>query len=115
MGETQGRELLSYEILQRVAPMIRHAAHPVRLRILDFLSASGEPRSVSEIVKATGVAQAVASQQLRVLKDQRVLTCERRGNRVLYSILNRNVLLLLECIRRHETGGCASAEEGAGL
>jgi len=104
---------LSYEILQRIAPVIRHAAHPVRLRILDFLSASGGPRSVSDIVAATEVAQAIASQQLRILKDQGVLMSERSGNRVLYSIANHNVLLLLECIRRHQSGGCGPMDDGA--
>jgi ArsR family transcriptional regulator len=100
------------ETLQRIAPVIRLAAHPLRLRIIDFLRLRGEPCSVSEIIEATGAEQAVVSQQLRILKDQGILTARRRGNHVLYEIANRNVLLLLECIRRHQGGCIAELAQG---
>ena len=89
--------------LERVVPMIRVAAHPLRLRILDFLDHAGEPKTVGEIVAACGddVPQAVVSQQLRLLKDQDVLAYERDGTHVYYAIRERSVLHLLECIRQH--------------
>jgi len=90
------------ETLERITPIIRNVAHPMRLRILDYLDHQGEPRSVSDIMEATGGAQAIVSQQLRILKDQGVLAAKREGNFVLYSITDRSVLLLLECIR-HKT------------
>ena len=93
------------ETLERVAPVIRNAAHPLRLRILDYLRYSGEPRTVGEIIEATGAEQAVVSQQLRILKDQGILSSRREGNYVLYDIANRSVLLLLDCIRSH-SGQC---------
>ncbi len=98
------------EVLERVAPMIRHAAHPLRLRILDYLQASGAERTVSEIIDACAAGQSVVSQHLRVLKDEGVLACRRDGSNVLYRIENQNALLLLECIRRH--GACASGPDG---
>jgi DNA-binding transcriptional ArsR family regulator len=104
--QTEATPLIDMETLERIAPVIRHAAHPLRLRILDYLRYEGEPRTVGEIVEATGNEQAVVSQQLRILKDQGVLSCRREGNHVFYSIANRSVLLLLECIRRHR-GTCA--------
>lgn len=97
--------LIDMETLERVAPVLRNAAHPLRLRILDYLHNAGEARTVTEIVEATGAGQAVVSQQLRILKDQGILTARREGHFVLYAIANRNVLLLLECIRRHQ-GRC---------
>jgi ArsR family transcriptional regulator len=90
------------EILERVAPIIRNVAHPMRLRILDYLDQQGEPRSVSDIMEAAGAGQAIVSQQLRILKDQGVLTAKREGNFVLYGISDRSVLLLLECIRHRQ-------------
>jgi DNA-binding transcriptional ArsR family regulator len=96
--------LLDMETLTRVAPVIRNAAHPLRLRILDYLQSQGDARTVTEITDAAGVGQAVVSQQLRILKDQGILSSRREGNHVLYDISNPNVLLLLECIRRH--GNC---------
>ena len=98
MGTTS---LIDMETLERVAPILRNVAHPLRLRILDYLDHEGEPRSVSDIMDAAGAGQAIVSQQLRILKDQGVLSARREGNFVLYAIADRSVLLLLECIRHH--------------
>ncbi len=110
MSEKTIAPLIDMETLERVAPVIRHAAHPLRLRILDYLRMAGEARSVSDIIDATDAEQAVVSQQLRILKDQGILSCRRHGNFVHYEIANENVLLLLECIRRHQ-GACGAPAE----
>ena len=101
MTGSRRTELIPMEKLEMIAPIIRSVAHPLRLRIVDFLDQQGEPRNVTEITEAAGAEQAMVSQQLRILKDQRVLSCKRDGNHVLYAIANPNVLLLLECIDRH--------------
>ncbi len=90
------------ETLERVAPIIRNAAHPTRLRILDYLRQQGQSCSVTEITAAAGIGQALVSQQLRILKDQGVLAARREGNYVFYEIADRSVLLLLDCIRQHQ-------------
>lgn len=95
-------KLIDLETLERVAPIIRNAAHPLRLRILDFLGQSGQPRTVSEIVEVCGGAsQSVVSQQLRILRDQAVLSASREGHNVFYTIEDRSILFLLDCIRVH--------------
>lgn len=94
--------LIDMETLERVAPILRNVAHPLRLRILDYLNQSGEPRTVNEIVDASGAGQAIVSQQLRILKDQGVLSARREGNFIRYAIHDRSVLLLLDCIRQHQ-------------
>jgi len=94
--------LIDMETLERVAPILRNVAHPLRLRILDYLNHAGEPRNVTEITEAAGASQAIVSQQLRILKDQGVLTARREGNFVLYDLADRSVLLLLDCIRHHQ-------------
>jgi ArsR family transcriptional regulator len=53
-------------------------------------------------MEAAGTSQAIVSQQLRILKDQRVLSAKRTGNYVFYTIQDRSVLLLLNCIRIHQ-------------
>jgi len=98
-------DLIDMETLERVAPIIRNVAHPLRLRILDYLNREGEPRSVSDIMEAAGAGQAIVSQQLRILKDQGVLSARREGNYVLYAIADRSVLLLLDCIHHHQNSG----------
>lgn len=94
--------LIPMETLERVAPIIRNVAHPLRLRILDYLDQQPQPCTVTEIVEASGAGQAIVSQQLRILKDQGVLAAKRDGNFVLYSIADRSVLLLLTCIRHRQ-------------
>ena len=96
------RALIDMETLERVTPIIRNVAHPLRLRILDYLDHAGEPRTVTEITKAAGASQAIVSQQLRILKDTGVLTAKREGSFVLYGLADRSVLLLLDCIRTHQ-------------
>jgi ArsR family transcriptional regulator len=98
----EAQDLIDMETLERVAPIIRNVAHPLRLRILDYLNQSVEPRTVSEIVDAANAGQAVVSQQLRILKDQGVLSAKREGNFIRYGIADRSVLLLLDCIRHHQ-------------
>ena len=102
--------LVPMAVLELVVPVIRAAAHPLRLRIVDYLDHAGEPRAVGDIVAACEAGQAFVSQQLRILKDQGVLSCERHGNRVLYSIANPAILHLIECIRAHQ-GSCALSPE----
>lgn len=102
--------LLDRRTLERVTPIIRHAAHPLRLQILDYLRFAGRPQTVSQIVEACESSQAIVSQQLRILKDQNIVRSRRDGNNVLYEIANPNVLLLLECIRRHTAGTDAERE-----
>ncbi len=97
------KELISLELLEKIAPVIRVAAHPTRLRILDFLNHNAEPQSVMKIVEACQQPQAIVSQHLRILKDQGILKCERNGTTMLYSIANPNILFLLECIGAHHS------------
>ena len=102
-NERKHGELIDMETLERVSPIIRNAAHPTRLRILDFLQQQGQPCTVTQITGAAGIGQALVSQQLRILKDQGVLSARRDGNYILYDIADRSVLLLLDCIRQHQT------------
>jgi ArsR family transcriptional regulator len=97
--------MIDMETLERVAPIIRTAAHPLRLRILDFLDQAGDSRTVSEIIAAADAEQAVVSQQLRIMKDVGVLSAKRRGNFVYYGIADSSILFLLNCIRQHQSGG----------
>jgi len=95
------KPLIALDILEKVAPVIRNVAHPLRLRILDYLRYQDEAQTVSEIIEAAGGGQAVISQHLRVLRDQGVVSARRDGNYVLYELADENMILLLDCIRQH--------------
>ena len=103
MTSATNTDLIDMETLERVAPIIRNAAHPIRLRVLDFLRREGRPCTVTEITEAAGGAgQAIVSQQLRILKDQGILSAKRDRSFVLYDLADRSVLHLLDCIRVHQ-------------
>ncbi len=97
----EAQKLIDMETLERVAPIIRLTSHPIRLRILDILNNSQVPVNVNNLTELCESCQAVVSQQLRILRDQGVVTARRDGNHVYYSISNTSVLLILDCIKKH--------------
>ncbi|RJP14352.1 MAG: ArsR family transcriptional regulator [Candidatus Abyssobacteria bacterium SURF_5] len=86
------------ELLEQFAPTLRAIAHPVRLRIIDFLKDGEKP--VSKIVEATGKTQALISHQLGILRAHGAVRARREGNQVFYRVADESALGLLECIRR---------------
>ena len=92
-------ELVDLEQLEAAAPLIRVAAHPIRLRIIDFLSA-GEA-CVGDIAQAAEAPQAITSQHLATLRQAGVLAATRQGQRVYYRLVRVELIKLLDCIRDH--------------
>jgi DNA-binding transcriptional ArsR family regulator len=72
-----------------------------RLRILQTLE-RGE-RSVSEILEETGLAQTLASFHLRTLREAGVVTTERRGPFIFYSLADPSLPNLLEACSKYAT------------
>lgn len=75
---------LSPEMLRRVADMFALFSEPARLLILQELH--DEEMSVNALVQAVGASQAHVSRQLALLYEGGLLTRERRGTQVFYSI-----------------------------
>jgi DNA-binding transcriptional ArsR family regulator len=80
------------------AEFFRALAHPVRIRILETLVA-GE-RSVQQIQDALSLHQAVASQQLAVLRAKNIVVARKEGTTVRYSVRDPLLRDLLEVARR---------------
>ncbi len=79
------------------AGMIKAIAHPVRLSILGYLS-EGEELTVSKIHDVVGIEQSTASHHLGILKDKGILSSRRDGKNTYYTIKNKNLKKLVECI-----------------
>jgi DNA-binding transcriptional ArsR family regulator len=99
--ETNQKTLISLELLEEMAPTLRALAHPIRLRIIDFLKDGEQP--VARIVEATGKSQALTSHQLGILRTHGAVKARREGNQVFYRVASEPALGLLECIRK---AGC---------
>lgn len=84
-------------VLERASRVIRVLGHPLRLRLLELLE--GDERNVTELVQASGIGQAMVSQQLKILRAEGVVGDRRDGTRVFYRITEPKVSKILDCIR----------------
>lgn len=98
-------------VLERASRVIRVLGHPLRLRLLESLE-TGE-RNVTDLVLATGVSQAMVSQQLRILRAERVVDDRREGARVFYRITEPKVSRILDCIRECDLPKLIDPGDGA--
>jgi DNA-binding transcriptional ArsR family regulator len=97
--EIPSQLLLDTERLQRAADILKTVAHPVRLRIINFLEAGEQP--VSRICERLGAPQPSISHHLGLMKTKGILSSRRDGSHVLYAVVDRNVIEVIHCIRRH--------------
>jgi len=92
---------LDPEKINRVAEILKTIGHPVRLEILEVLEAE-EPLAVSEIQDRIGILteQSLLSHHLIKLKDKGLLRSEKRGMNVYYSLEDRNLLHIFDCMEQ---------------
>lgn len=76
------------------ANLFKGLAHPVRIRVLELLSAAPEV-SVTELLAATGLEASNLSQHLSVLRRYHLVTGERRALQMFYSLAYPEVAELL--------------------
>ena len=97
MANAKSSALLAPAQLEEVAALFKVLGEPMRLRILQAVCK--QPRSVNEIVEATGATQANVSKHLSLLTTAGVLRREKDGQRVFYSVREQLVLRLCELVR----------------
>ena len=120
MTPEQGRPDEGERLRQFKAEFFKALAHPLRIRILELLRAG--PLSVTQILEATGAPGSSVSQQLAVLRRRNIVSTERHGTTVIYSVPDPELFELLDVARRlfnahlSETAGLLRliADEGLG-
>lgn len=80
------------------ANLFKGLSHPVRVRILEVLSASEEV-SVAELLVDTGLEASHLSQHLSVLRRHHLVAAERRGSLVFYRLAYPQIADLLRVAR----------------
>jgi DNA-binding transcriptional ArsR family regulator len=80
------------------AEFFKALAHPLRIGILELLRSG--PLSVTQIQEATGVPGSSVSQQLGVLRGRNILSTERHGTTIIYSVADPELFELLDVARR---------------
>lgn len=98
-GHSDPGDLLDLRLAGQVAETMQALATPSRLRILARLYDG--PASVGEISEAVGMDGSAVSHQLRILRHLGLVTGEREGRRVNYSLHDEHVGQLLEQAMSH--------------
>ena len=84
-------------IFEMQAEMCKTMGNAARLQIVHVLRDG--PMRVSDIVEATGLAQAKVSQHLAVLRAYGVVTTKREGKDVIYRIANPKLTRVCDLMR----------------
>ncbi|MBC7448904.1 MAG: helix-turn-helix transcriptional regulator [Hymenobacteraceae bacterium] len=86
--------------MERAAAMLKVLAHPKRMAIVDLLGRE-EKLTVTKIYTELDMPQAIASQHLITLKDRGVLTSEKAGTKIYYSLLVPHLTEVIRCLEEN--------------
>lgn len=83
--------------LQEAVTILRAITHPLRQEIIQLLK-TASPKRVTEVFIALRIEQSVASQQLGILRDAGIVTSERVGKFVYYSLNEERLQQILQLV-----------------
>ncbi len=90
-------EMPSAEMLAEMGARFKTISEPSRLKILFELSVL----CVEHIVEAVGGNQSAVSHQLKTLKDNKIVKCRREGKKVLYSVSDGHIMMMVGLAKEH--------------
>ncbi len=93
----EDKPLLPIEYLKAASEALKCIAHPHRLRIIEILL-NGE-YTVDAIASLCSLSQPATSGHLRLMEGKGLLSSERRGRTVYYSVTDPQLSGILDCIR----------------
>jgi ArsR family transcriptional regulator len=100
---------LETEVLQLHAEICAGLADPSRIMILYALSEG--PRNVTEICNTLEVPQPSVSRHLKILRERRMVTSERQGTVIQYSLADTRLVEALDLLRAVLREGLAKRAE----
>ncbi len=83
--------------LERIAFILKTVAHPIRLGIIRLLEVYGE-LSVTDMCAYLNCEQSLTSHHLQNMRQKGILQVVRKGRSMLYSLKEKDVTLLVECL-----------------
>ncbi len=87
----------SSQEIEKMAEILKAIGHPMRLEILKIMK-QHEPLTVAELIEATGLEQSLLSHHLIKMKDKGILQSFREGRNINYSLNDRTILNLFDCM-----------------
>ncbi len=85
--------------IEDMAARFKAISEPSRVKILLALS-DGE-LCVDHICEAVGSNQSAVSHQLKALKDKKIVKSRREGKKILYSISDSHIMIMVEMAKEH--------------
>lgn len=85
------------EKLERIAYILKTVAHPIRLGIVRLLEVY-DKLSVSDICDKLSTEQSLTSHHLQNMKLKGLLSVQREGRSMMYSLKERDVALIIDCL-----------------
>ena len=81
------------------AAVLQALAHPVRLGVIEILA--GGEQNCTQLYEALGCSQSLMSQQLKILRQQGLITIRKVGTQKYCTLQNRDFLKLFDCMHGH--------------
>lgn len=91
--------------------LFKALSDPNRLVLLTSLSERQEPSTVSEAAECCSVDMSVVSRHLAMMRDAGVLTAEKRGRQVYYSVPREELAAQLRAMADALESCCSTSEE----
>jgi ArsR family transcriptional regulator len=94
-------------LAERAAEVLKAVGHPLRLRIVALLCQ--QEQNVTSLADKLDVAQAIVSQQLRILRMRNLTGVTRKNGHATYWIAEPHLRDLVACV-----SGCVQSRDGGG-
>jgi len=95
--------------LEHSAEVLRALAHPLRMRILEFID-QNDMINVNKIYSSLELEQSITSQHLRILRQAGLVSTERRGKFIHYRLEYGKLTNTIRAIRTYERAISGPAE-----
>jgi len=89
---------LDFKKIQQQIDKLKALMHPVRYAIVVLL-VEHKKMTVTDIYDKLSMKQAAVSNHLRLMKDSRILLAKRDGKKIYYSVNDKVVKALFECLK----------------
>lgn len=103
MMESTNDTTIDQQGLKISAEVLRALAHPLRMKILEFIDRNKEI-NVNKIYSTLDLEQSITSQHLRILRSAGLVETERNGKFIYYSLRYGKLINTKEAVERFLLG-----------
>jgi DNA-binding transcriptional ArsR family regulator len=100
MATVASTQVINEKHIDRAAEILRALAHPIRLRIIEFIDAN-KSINVNKIYGSLKLEQSITSQHLRILRAADIVKTDRNGKFIIYSVNYEKVGYYLNTIEEY--------------